>query len=113
MAAMLKRRSLQRRWPDKEARQRLNHPYIMTTGLGFAFGAMVCFGASDLIYKRAAAAGIEAGEFLMQQAWIARRPRPELTPARLQFAGLTRYDGRKKNREDKACRIQKRSISSS
>jgi hypothetical protein len=57
MAAMLKRRSLQRRWPDKETRQRLNHPYIMTPGLGFALGAMVCFGASDLIYKRAAAAG--------------------------------------------------------
>ena len=42
----------------------------MTPGLGFALGAMVCFGASDLIYKRAAAAGIEAGEFLMLQAWI-------------------------------------------
>jgi uncharacterized membrane protein len=42
----------------------------MTPGLGFALGAMVCFGAGDLIYKRAAAAGIEAGEFLMLQAWI-------------------------------------------
>jgi uncharacterized membrane protein len=42
----------------------------MTPGLGFALGAMVCFGASDLIYKRAAAAGINAGEFLMLQAWI-------------------------------------------
>jgi uncharacterized membrane protein len=42
----------------------------MTPGLGFAFGAMLCFGASDLIYKRGAAAGIKAGEFLMAQAWI-------------------------------------------
>ena len=42
----------------------------MTPGLGFALGAMLCFGVSDLIYKRAAAAGIKAGEFLMLQAWI-------------------------------------------
>jgi uncharacterized membrane protein len=42
----------------------------MTPGLGLALGAMVCFGASDLIYKRAAAAGIKTGEFLMSQAWI-------------------------------------------
>ena len=42
----------------------------MTPGLGFAFGAMVSFAASDLIYKRAAAAGIRAGDFLMLQAWI-------------------------------------------
>ena len=31
---------------------------------------MLCFGVADLIYKRAAAAGIKAGEFLMLQAWI-------------------------------------------
>lgn len=42
----------------------------MTPGLGFALGAMLCFGLSDLIYKRAAAAGLKAGEFLMLQAWI-------------------------------------------
>ncbi|MGA2892223.1 MAG: EamA family transporter [Xanthobacteraceae bacterium] len=42
----------------------------MTQGLGFAFGAMVCFGAGDLIYKRGASAGIKPGEFLMAQAWI-------------------------------------------
>jgi uncharacterized membrane protein len=42
----------------------------MTPGLGFAFGAMVCFGLSDLIYKRGAVAGLKAGEFLMAQAWI-------------------------------------------
>src|SRR5581483_3113513 len=42
----------------------------MTPGLGLALGAMLCFGASDLVYKRGAAAGIKAGEFLMLQAWI-------------------------------------------
>lgn len=42
----------------------------MTPGLGFAFGAMVSFAASDLIYKRAASAGIRAGDFLMLQAWM-------------------------------------------
>jgi len=42
----------------------------MTPGLGFALGAMLCFGASDLIYKRAAAAGIEASQFIMLQAWV-------------------------------------------
>ncbi len=31
---------------------------------------MLCFGASDLVYKRGAAAGIKTGEFLMLQAWI-------------------------------------------
>jgi drug/metabolite transporter (DMT)-like permease len=40
----------------------------MTPGLGFAFGAMACFGVSDLIYKRGAAAGIKASEFLLAQA---------------------------------------------
>jgi len=42
----------------------------MTPGLGFALLAMVCFGISDLIYKRGSAAGIEAGEFVMLQGWI-------------------------------------------
>ncbi len=42
----------------------------MTPGIGFALGAMLCFGVSDLIYKRGAAAGFSAGEFLMSQAWI-------------------------------------------
>ena len=42
----------------------------MTPGLGFALGAMLCFGAGDLIYKRAAAAGIEASQFVMLQAWV-------------------------------------------
>lgn len=42
----------------------------MTPGIGFALGAMLCFGVSDLIYKRGATAGFSAGEFLMSQAWI-------------------------------------------
>src|SRR5450631_3737639 len=42
----------------------------MTPGLDFALAAMLCFGAGDLIYKRAAAAGIEASQFVMLQAWV-------------------------------------------
>jgi drug/metabolite transporter (DMT)-like permease len=42
----------------------------LTPGLGFALAAMVCFGVSDLIYKRGAAAGIRAGEFMMLQGWV-------------------------------------------
>ena len=42
----------------------------MTPGLGFALGAMLLFGASDLIYKRAAAANIEASQFIMLQSWV-------------------------------------------
>ena len=42
----------------------------MTPGLGFALGAMACFGASDLIYKRGATAGIAASDFLLAQAWM-------------------------------------------
>jgi len=43
---------------------------FMTPGIGFALVAMLCFGVGDLIYKRAAAAGIEAGQFVMLQAWV-------------------------------------------
>ena len=42
----------------------------MTPGLGFALVAMLCFGVGDLIYKRAAAAGIKSGQFVMLQAWV-------------------------------------------
>jgi drug/metabolite transporter (DMT)-like permease len=42
----------------------------MTPGLGFALFAMICFGVSDLIYKRGSTAGIEAGEFVMLQSWV-------------------------------------------
>ncbi|MFN3657578.1 MAG: EamA family transporter [Pseudolabrys sp.] len=42
----------------------------MTPGLGFALGAMLLFGVGDLIYKRAAAAGIDSRHFAMLQAWV-------------------------------------------
>jgi len=45
-------------------------PLDMTPGIGLALLAMVLFGAGDLIYKRAAAAGIEARHFVMLQAWF-------------------------------------------
>lgn len=54
----------------------------MTPGLGLALGAMVCFGLSDLIYKRGATAGIASGDFLMAQAWI-------FCPGVTLYAGLT------------------------
>jgi drug/metabolite transporter (DMT)-like permease len=42
----------------------------MTPGIGFALGAMLCFGASDLIYKRAAAIGSPSRQFIMMQGWV-------------------------------------------
>jgi drug/metabolite transporter (DMT)-like permease len=42
----------------------------MTPGIGFALAAMVCFGVGDLIYKRAAANGVEAKHFAMLQGWV-------------------------------------------
>ena len=41
----------------------------MTPGLEFALGAMLFFGLGDLIYKRAATAGVQAHHFLMVQSW--------------------------------------------
>ena len=41
-----------------------------TPGFGLALLAMIAFGAGDLIYKRAAAAGTEARHFIMLQAWF-------------------------------------------
>jgi drug/metabolite transporter (DMT)-like permease len=41
----------------------------MTPGIGLALGAMLCFGMGDLLYKRAAQAGIESRHFIMLQAW--------------------------------------------
>lgn len=41
----------------------------MTPGIGLALVAMLCFGAGDLLYKRAAQAGIESRHFIMLQAW--------------------------------------------
>ncbi len=42
----------------------------MTPGIGHALGAMLCFGVGDLVYKRGAAAGAPAHQFLMVQAWF-------------------------------------------
>jgi drug/metabolite transporter (DMT)-like permease len=54
----------------------------MTPGLGFALAAMLCFGASDLLFKRAAATGSQARHFVMMQAWV-------FCPAMTIYAWLT------------------------
>jgi uncharacterized membrane protein len=41
----------------------------VSTGIEFALGAMLFFGLGDLIYKRAASAGVQAHHFLMVQSW--------------------------------------------
>ena len=41
----------------------------MSGSLGFALGAMIFFGLGDLIYKRAATAGVKPHHFLMVQSW--------------------------------------------
>ncbi len=41
----------------------------MTQSIAFAVVAMICYGLSDFVYKRAAAAGIRADRFLAGQAW--------------------------------------------
>lgn len=41
----------------------------MTSGIGYALGAMLFFGLGDLVYKRGAAAGAQAHHFLMVQSW--------------------------------------------
>ena len=42
----------------------------MNTGVLFALGAMLCFGLSDLVYKRAAGAGVPAHHLMMVQSWL-------------------------------------------
>lgn len=42
----------------------------MTAGIGYALGAMLCFGIGDLIYKRSAAAGAQPHHLLMVQSWV-------------------------------------------
>ncbi|HEX5508336.1 MAG TPA: EamA family transporter [Pseudolabrys sp.] len=42
----------------------------MNPGIDLALAAMLCFGAGDLIYKRAAAAGAESALFIMLQSWV-------------------------------------------
>ena len=41
----------------------------MAPGVEYALGTMVLYGLADLVYKRAAAAGVPAHHFLMVQAW--------------------------------------------
>jgi uncharacterized membrane protein/pimeloyl-ACP methyl ester carboxylesterase len=41
----------------------------LSTGIEFALGAMLFFGLGDLVYKRAAMAGVRADHFLMVQSW--------------------------------------------
>ena len=43
---------------------------MISPEIGYALGAMVCYGLADLVYKRAATAGIKPHHFLMVQAWI-------------------------------------------
>jgi drug/metabolite transporter (DMT)-like permease len=40
------------------------------TEFTYALGAMLCYGAADLVYKRAATAGVSPHHFLMVQAWL-------------------------------------------
>jgi hypothetical protein len=42
----------------------MNQPIV------YAVIAMVCYGISDFIYKRVAAAGIRSDHFIMAQAWL-------------------------------------------
>jgi transporter family protein len=42
----------------------------MNVSIVYAVVAMVCYGLSDFVYKRAAAEGIGANHFLMVQAWF-------------------------------------------
>lgn len=42
----------------------------MTPGIGFAVGAMLCFGISDLVYKRAAVLGVDGRQFAALQSWV-------------------------------------------
>jgi drug/metabolite transporter (DMT)-like permease len=42
----------------------------VTAGIAYALGAMLFFGLGDLLYKRGAAAGASAHQFLMVQTWV-------------------------------------------
>jgi uncharacterized membrane protein len=54
----------------------------MNTDIAYAVAALVCYGLSDIIYKRVASAGIAATDFLMVQAWF-------LCPTVIVYAWLT------------------------
>lgn len=42
----------------------------MSSGITLALCAMLCFGLSDLVYKRAAGAGVAAHQLMMVQSWL-------------------------------------------
>ncbi len=42
----------------------------MNSDIAYALAALVCYGCSDFVYKRAADAGIASEHFLMGQAWM-------------------------------------------
>lgn len=41
----------------------------MSNGIPYALGALICFGLADLVYKRAARAGVLPHHFIMVQGW--------------------------------------------
>jgi drug/metabolite transporter (DMT)-like permease len=53
----------------------------MKSDIVFAFAAMVCYGVGDFIYKRAAATGVAAEQFLMGQRWV-------FCPATIRYAWI-------------------------
>src|SRR5713101_7396053 len=42
----------------------------MKSDIVYALAAMVCYGVGDFVYKRAAATGVAAEQFLMGQGWV-------------------------------------------
>jgi drug/metabolite transporter (DMT)-like permease len=54
----------------------------MSSDIAYAVAALICYGLSDAIYKRAASAGLAAQHFLMGQAWI-------FCPATILYAAMT------------------------
>ena len=42
----------------------------MTSAVGLALGSMLLLGLVDLVYKRGAAAGVQAHHFIMLQGWF-------------------------------------------
>jgi drug/metabolite transporter (DMT)-like permease len=43
---------------------------MLNEGIRYALGAMLLYGAADFVYKRGAAAGVKAHQFLMVQTWF-------------------------------------------
>ncbi len=54
----------------------------MEADFAYELGAMLCYGLADLVYKRAAMAGVKPHHFLMVQAWM-------FAPAMVAFALAT------------------------